>query len=214
MYVKNGMTADPFTISPEASITDALELMQEKHVRRLPVMKGDLLVGLVTERDVSDGSPSRATSLSVHEMRYLLDKTKISSVMTKDPITISADAFLEEAAVIMRDNKISTLPVMEDGKLVGIITETNIFSAFIDLLGFRDVGSRITVSAGNQPGSLAKIAKIIGDEGVNIAHVAVYEGGEGKKDVVFTVNTPDAEPLAAALNAAGQEVISAVSKKG
>jgi len=123
------MTSNPYTISPDATIAEALDIMRSHKVRRLPVVKSGKLVGIVTEREMLEVSPSKATTLSVFELNYLLAKTKVSAVMTKDVITISPDALLEEAALLMRDNTVGALPVVENGKLVGIITETNIFDA-------------------------------------------------------------------------------------
>ena len=137
MFVRNKMTTNPFTISPDATIPDAHEIMAKHKVRRLPVMKNGKLVGIVSKEDIIQASPSKATTFSMGEITYLLSKTKISQIMSKNIITISPDALLEEAAILMRDNEISFLPVVENGKLVGIITESNIFDAFIELLGFR-----------------------------------------------------------------------------
>ena len=132
MYVRSRMSKNPITITRETTIAEALDIMRNNSIRRLPVMEKDKLVGIVTERDL-EVSPSPATSLSVFEINYLLAKMKIGDVLPKrqNVITVSPDALLEEAALLMRDHKIGALPVCEDGKLVGIITETNIFDAFI-----------------------------------------------------------------------------------
>ena len=125
--------------------------------------------------------------------------------MTKNAVTIESDSLLEEAAVIMREDRIGTLPVVEDGKLVGIITESDIFDAFIDLLGFRDSGSRITVEAKDSPGSMAEIAEIFKSFGVNITHIAVY-GGEGVRDVVIRSEAVETAELEKLLNEHGYNV--------
>lgn len=140
MFVRNKMKANPFTISPDQTIPEAHEIMAQHGVRRLPVMKNGKLVGIVSREDIQSASPSKATSLSVGEITYLLAKTKIKQIMSKNIVTISPDALLEEAATLMRDQKVGFLPVVEDGKLVGIITESDIFDAFIELLGFREKG--------------------------------------------------------------------------
>ena len=160
MYVKNRMTTNPYTIAFDAPITEVIELMREKNLKRVPVVQGDRVVGMITHGDIQKVSPTKATTLSIYELNYLLAKTKVSDAMTKEVITISPDELLEEAAVLMRENKISTLAVEKDGKLVGIITESDIFDAFIDLLGFRDVGSRITIQAADAPGALADITEV------------------------------------------------------
>jgi acetoin utilization protein AcuB len=141
-------------------------------------MQNGQLVGIVTERKLIEVSPSPATSLSVFELNYLLSKTKIESIMTKNVITVTPDTLVEDAAVIMRENKISGLPVMENSELVGIITESAIFDAFIEIMGYRDKGSRIAVKViNNKPGVLKTIAGIISDFNVNISHI-VFQGDE------------------------------------
>ncbi len=195
MYVKNRMTKNPITITSNEPITDAVALMREKNLKRVPVVDGDKVVGILTQSDIQKVSPTKATSLSVFEINYILSKTTVKDAMTKKPIIIEADNLLEEAAVIMRQNRIGTLPVVENGKLVGIITESDIFDAFIDLLGFKDLGSRITVEAKDVPGALAEIAEIFKFLNVNITHIAAFRG-EGKSDVVIrseAVETADLE---------------------
>lgn len=135
MYVKSRMTTNPFIISPEHTIPDAQEIMMKHGIRRLPVVKNGKLVGVVTKEDIERYSPSKATSLSMSEITYLLSKTKIKQIMTKDPVVIPPNALLEEAAILMRDQRVGFLPVVDGDKLVGIITESDIFDAFIELLG-------------------------------------------------------------------------------
>ncbi len=156
-----------------------------KHgIRRLPVVKDGKLVGIVTKEDIERYSPSKATSLSMGEITYLLSKTKIKQIMTKDLVTISPDALLEEAATLMRDQKVGFLPVVDGDKLVGIITESDIFDAFIELLGFREKGTRLTVEASDEPGILARLTGIFAQYRANITRVAVYRGTDGTSSVV------------------------------
>lgn len=195
MYIKNRMTRNPITIKVDEPITDAVALMREKNLKRVPVVNGDKLIGILTQSDIQKVSPTKATSLSVFEINYLLSKTTVKDAMTKNPITIEAESLLEEAAVIMRENRIGTLPVVENGKLVGIITESDIFDAFIDLLGFKDVGSRITVEVKDTPGIMANVAEIYKSFNINISHIAVYRG-QGTSDIVIrseAVETSDLE---------------------
>jgi len=169
MFVKDRMTVNPITVTEDASIDAALQIMREKRVRRLPVTdKHGRLVGIVSEKDLLYASPSPATSLSVYEIPYLLSKIKVHDVMTKEPITVTTDTPLEEAARILADNKIGGLPVMEDGKLVGIITETDIFKTFLELLGARDEGVRLTLIVPAVKGVLARITGKIAEMGGNI----------------------------------------------
>ena len=195
MYVKNRMTANPYTIAFDAPINEVIELMREKNLKRVPVVNGEKVVGMLTHSDIQKVSPTKATTLSIYELNYLLSKTKVSDAMTKDVITISPDALLEEAAVLMRESKISTLAVVIENKLEGIITESDIFDAFIDLLGFRDTGSRIAIQAADVPGALADIGGIFRSFDANITHIAVYRGSGGKSDVVIRTNTINTDAI-------------------
>ncbi|NLM74615.1 MAG: CBS domain-containing protein [Clostridiaceae bacterium] len=213
MFVRNKMTTNPFTISPDATIPDAHEIMAKHKVRRLPVMKNGKLVGIVSKEDIIQASPSKATTFSMGEITYLLSKTKISQIMSKNIITISPDALLEEAAILMRDNEISFLPVVENGKLVGIITESNIFDAFIELLGFREPGTRLTVEAEDAPGIMSNLTRIIGDYGANITNVAVYRGGHGKSAVVIGINTLNTEEIERSIEDKGFKILYKLQNK-
>ena len=205
MYVKNRMTKNPYTIEVRASISDAVALLREKGLKRLPVVDGENVVGILTQSDIQKVSPTKATSLSIFEINYLLSKLTVKEAMTKNAITIEAESLLEEAAVIMREKRIGTLPVVEGGKLVGIITESDIFDAFIDLLGFKDNGSRITVEAKDVPGAMADIAEIFESLNVNITHIAVFNG-EGFRDVVIRSEIIDTSEIEKKLNEQGYKV--------
>jgi len=175
MRVRERMTPHPITTTVDTPVIEATQLIEDNHFRRLAVMddKGNL-VGIITDRDLQKALPSSATSLSAHEINYILMKTKVGDIMPKKKlITIDADELLEEAALLMRNHKIGAIPVTSNGKLVGIITETNIFDAFIDIMGLREPGYRLTVRMdGNPKGMLGKVATIISQEDGNISHVA------------------------------------------
>jgi acetoin utilization protein AcuB len=142
MLVGERMTRDPVVIRDDTSIQGALKIMRDNKVRRLPVLndKG-ALVGIVSERDLLFASPSPATSLSIYELHYLMSRIKVADVMTTEVITVTEDTPLEEAARIMVGNKIGGLPVERKGELVGIITETDLFKIFLELLEDREMGS-------------------------------------------------------------------------
>jgi acetoin utilization protein AcuB len=142
MLVGERMTRDPVVIRDDTSIQGALKIMRDNKVRRLPVLndKG-ALVGIVSERDLLFASPSPATSLSIYELHYLMSRIKVADVMTTEVITVTEDTSLEEAARIMVGNKIGGLPVERKGELVGIITETDLFKIFLELLEDREMGS-------------------------------------------------------------------------
>lgn len=179
----------------------------------MPVVKNKRLVGIVTEREMQEVSPSKATTLSVFELNYLLSKTKVSQVMTKNVITVSPDSLLEEAAVLLRDNRVGALPVIQDDKVVGIITETNIFDAFIDLLGFRDSGTRISVEVEDSPGILANVANVIKGFGANITHLVVYRNKTGKSDIIIRVNTINTDDMIKAIEEQGYKITSVLKNQ-
>ena len=138
MLVKDRMTANPVTVTPDTVVSEALSTMRQNNVRRMPVLdrKGHL-VGIISEKDLLYASPSPATSLNVYEIGYLLSKLKIREIMSKDVITVTEDAPLEEAARIMVDNRVSGLPVVDGDKVLGIITETDIFKTLLEMMGGR-----------------------------------------------------------------------------
>lgn len=209
MYVRNRMTSNPYFVDPEATIAETLELMRTKSIRRVPVVKDGKLVGIITERQLLEVSPSPATSLSVFEINYLLSKTKIGSVMSKDVITVTPSNLLEEAALKMRDNDIGGLPVVEGGKLVGIITETDIFDSFIELMGFKEQGSRIAVEIeDDKPGVLANVASIIAGYDISITHLAVF-----RNELIIRVNTTNVDQILSALEQKGFKVISVLKNE-
>jgi acetoin utilization protein AcuB len=177
MLVGKRMTRNPITIAPDISIAEAMERMKRERVRRFPVLdKGRKMVGIVAYDDLLHASPSSVTSLSMWEVSYLLSQVKVSEVMTRKVITVSEDATLEEAARLMVDNKIGGLPVMRDGVVVGIITESDIFKVFLELLGAREKGVRLTVLAPYFKGSLAQISSAITNRGGLILALNTFLG--------------------------------------
>ena len=177
MLVGERMSKPVITVRPEMPMPEALDLMRKEHIRRLPVVnKHGELVGIVTEADLLKASPSEATSLSIYEVTYLLSKLTIDRIMTKKVITTTEDTPLEEAARIMADNKFGGLPVMRGKELVGIITETSLFRIFLELLGARRAGIRVTVSLPDKPGELASLTKTIHDVGGNIIALGTFMG--------------------------------------
>src|SRR5450756_606673 len=138
MLIKERMSRHPITVTPDTSLFDALRIIRDEKIRRLPVLDSTgKLVGIISEKDLLYASPSPATTLSIYEMNYLISKIKIKELMTTRVITVEDDCPLEEAARIMVDNNISSLPVMSGGTLVGMVTESDLFKIFIDLLGAR-----------------------------------------------------------------------------
>jgi acetoin utilization protein AcuB len=160
------MTHNPITVTGDVSIAEAMERMKREKVRRFPVVdKNRKLIGIVTYQDLMHASPSTATSLSMWEISYLLAQVKVREVMTKKVVTTTEDTLLEDAARLMVDNQIGSLPVMRDGLIVGIITESDIFRIFLEMLGAREKGIRVTLLAPYVKGSMAKITSAITSAG-------------------------------------------------
>ncbi|MBI5565607.1 MAG: CBS domain-containing protein [Chloroflexi bacterium] len=190
MLVRERMSTRPILCEPDLPVSDALDRMKQEHIRRMPVVdKHGKLVGIVSDKDLLQASPSSATSLSVWEITYLLSKIKVGDVMTKKVITITADTPLENAARIMVDNKIGGLPVVgDDGAVVGIVTETDIFKTFIEMLGARKPGVRVTTLVTDRKGQLAKITGDIAAAGGNIVAVIELPGTDSTNyEVMFKV---------------------------
>lgn len=176
MLVSERMSKPVITISPEMPIPDALIMMKKEHIRRAPVVKDAKLVGIVCDIDLLNASPSPVTTLSIWEMNYLLSKITVSEVMSKNVLTVTEDTPIEQAARIMADNKIGGLPVMRDGYVVGIITETDLFKIFLELLGARETGVRVTAYIEDKPGQLAKLTEAIATKGGNFVAFGVITG--------------------------------------
>jgi len=211
-YIKEKMQKNPITISPEASFYEARAIIRDKGIRHLPVVDRDhRLVGLVTDNDIRGAAPSDATSLSVHELHYLLGKLKVSAFMTPKNklITITPETIIERAAQLLHEHKVGCLPVVEGDKLIGIITETDILSHFVDLFGLNKMGTRLTIALEDKPGQLHGILEVIKNFNVNIITVA---GGtfkvQGKRLVVIRIETQDYQALVNGLEKAGYEVLS------
>lgn len=166
MLVGKRMTPNPITVGPDFSIAEAMEMMTRENVRRFPVVdKNRKLVGIVTRTDLFHASPSSATSLSMWEISYLLGQIKVKEVMTKKVMTVTEDTTLEDAARLMVDNKIGSLPVVRDGSVSGIITESDIFRVFLEMMGAREKGIRLTLLAPYERGSMAAITSAITSAG-------------------------------------------------
>jgi acetoin utilization protein AcuB len=202
MLVKQRMSKYPLTIDPEESLSDAHKYMLDQKVRHLPVVKSDdKMIGLIAEDDLLKAEPSSATSLSVWEIHYLLMQVKVKSVMVKNIITTTEDTPIEEAAHLMLDHKIGCLPVIRDDKLVGIITESDIFRTFMELFAAREKGLRITLECPNQAGELAKITKAVADEGGYISACGTFQFDDtAKGGVILKVRKVDSKILSDALS--------------
>jgi acetoin utilization protein AcuB len=184
MFVGERMSRPVISVSPDEPINEVLAMFREEHIRRAPVMKEGKLVGIVSERDLLNASPSSVTTLSVWEMNYLISKVTVKSVMTKKVITVDRDTPIEEAARIMADKKIGGLPVVSAGKVVGMITETDLFKIFLELMGARQKAIRVTATIPEQPGELAKITKAITNNGGDFIAFGMFSGPDANSRVI------------------------------
>ena len=212
MLVRERMTSPAVTITPETPFQEALKLMRDKKFRRLPVVdSAGKIVGIVSERDMLHASPSPATSLSVWEVNYLLWKLKISDIMTHNVLTLNQDTPIEDAANLMVTHKIGGVPVVDDsGKVVGVITETDIFRAFVEMLGGGEHGLRLTVQVPTGSGTLAKLAGKIAEQGGVILSVGSMDREtDGAREVVVKVKGVTKDNLIPALESIGDHVIDA-----
>ncbi|MEK7848982.1 MAG: CBS domain-containing protein [Chloroflexota bacterium] len=198
MYVREYMSTPVVTTEPDSLMLDAQKLMQEHHIRRLPVVdKKGKLVGLVTQDRLREVSPSPATSLSIWELNYLLAKMKVKDAMVKRVITVAPDTTIEEAASLGQNKNIGTLPVVDKGKLVGIITTTDLFKILTQVLGFGQPGTRIHIhKCGRGHPLFPKVLETINKHGVGIrAMFAVTPPGEGHEDTIIHLDNGDVPAL-------------------
>ena len=208
MLVGERMSKPVITISPDMPITEALNLMKKERIRRAPVVKDGKLAGIVSDKDLLNASPSPVTTLSIWEMNYLLSKVTVSQVMTSNVLTVTEDTPIEQAARIMADNKIGGLPVLRAGHVVGIITETDLFKVFLELLGAREAGIRVTALIEDQPGQLANITEAIASKKGNfIAFGQFTSENPGLKIVTFKVKGLTSDEVKAAIDPVVKEIL-------
>jgi acetoin utilization protein AcuB len=217
MLVKERMTLHPLTMEPTASITEAHRYIKENNIRHLPIMgKDGKLVGLVTRETLMEAMPSSVTTLSIWEMNYALNKVQVRDVMVRDVITIEEDVPIEKAARTMIEHKIGCLPVMRDAPstgsgqaLVGIITDTDMLSTLMELMGARQTGVRVTLQVPDVPGELAKVTATIAKQGGDIVAGGTYPAKEPlKANITLKVrHVPQDELVASLRDLEGVEVL-------
>ena len=198
MLVREWMTSDVMTVDENTSMMKALHLMKENNIRRLPVMSRGSLVGIISDRDLKEASPSKATTLDVHELYYLLAEIKVKEIMTKNPMTVYADETVERAAVIMLEHKVSGLPVINKQKeLVGIITQSDVFRAFVNITGIYNGGTQFAFSLDDKPGSIKEVADTIREHGGRIVSIlsSTDMAAEGSRNVYIRIRDMAPEKL-------------------
>jgi acetoin utilization protein AcuB len=216
MKVKDRMSSNPVTVTLDTNVAEAFKLMKDKSIRRLPVVEKNKLIGIITMSDLNQAAPSSASTLSIYELNYLLAKTKIKDILGKTKlITVNQNAYIEIAAKMLRENKIGGMPVVDDdNKLVGIITETDIFDSFLEILGVNRQGTRINLMMQDRPGLLKIVSEVVYKHGVNIENiVSLGPDKDGKVELVLRFNSLDYQPIVEDLKQAGFEVEGIVVKQ-
>ena len=209
MPVQNWMTTDVVSVGPDTSLLKVGKLMKDHHIRRIPVVDDNgQVVGIISDRDVRDASPSKATTLDMYEMHYLLAELKAKNIMTAKPITVKPTDTVEQAALIMLDNKVGGLPVVNDsGKLVGIISDHDVFKALVDITGARLGGLQFAIELPDQPGTARPLFDLLRAHNARLLSVLTVSNADGNRQLFIRVR--DLEN-----SKAEQELMDGVGKLG
>ena len=209
MPVQNWMTTDVVSVGPDTSLLKVGKLMKDHHIRRIPVVdENGQVVGIISDRDVRDASPSKATTLDMYEMHYLLAELKAKNIMTAKPITVKPTDTVEQAALIMLDNKVGGLPVVDDnGKLVGIISDHDVFKALVDITGARLGGLQFAIELPDQPGTARPLFDMLRAHNARLLSVLTVSNDDGNRHLFIRVR--DLEN-----SKAEQELMDGVGKLG
>ncbi len=201
MLVKDWMTHDPVTITDETSMMKAIHLMKQNRFRRLPVLHENQLVGIVTDRDLKEASPSKATTLDVHELYYLLAELQVKDIMTRNPVTVHPEDTVEHAAQVMLENTISGLPVVDDtGQLRGILTQSDVFRAFMHITGIQQGGVQFALRLEDKQGLIKEVVDLLRARGARFVSLltSYTSTREGFRDVYIRVKNLSPEGVEAA----------------
>ena len=184
MFVGDRMSRPVITLTQDTPIIEALAMLKKEHIRRAPVMHKGKLVGIVSETDLLNASPSDISSLSIWEMNYMLSKLTVKRVMSKKVVTVDVNTPIEEAARTMADNKIGGMPVMNNKRVAGMITETDLFKVFLEVMGARQKGIRVTAIVNDKRGILSRVTKAIAAEGGNFISFGMFAGPDTNTKVI------------------------------
>lgn len=211
MFVKDRMTKNPVTVTPSTKVDEAALVMKKYGIRRLPVVEDGKLVGFLSDRDLMKATPSPATTLSKYEINSLLAKMTVKGIMSRNVVTISVDATIEEAALLMCKEKIGGMPVVSSmGAVVGVITETDIFRTFVDVMGLLDGKTRLTLLVKDKIGVVRDVSGIFTELGLNIDSLVTCKVKEDEYELVVRGDFPDMPLLGEKLKAHGYEVFHSV----
>jgi acetoin utilization protein AcuB len=199
MLVRHWMTRDPIAIEADTPFLEARLVLRDRRIRHLPVVEQGRLLGVVTDRDLKEAAPSGASTLDVYEMNYLLLKIKVRELIKRAPITIRGDDGVERAALLMHDHRIGCLPVLDDtGHLVGLITATDLLAAIIEILGYREPGTRIAFEVPDGPDACHQLGHLLHDHRMDLRSLltCTLHTRPGYRDFVIRVKGEQAEALA------------------
>jgi len=211
MLVQHWMTRNPITIEADTPFLEARLVLKEKRIRHLPVVDRGKLIGVITDRDVKEAAPSGATTLDVYELNYLLLKMKVRDLVKKAPITIKPTNSVEKAALLMHDHKIGCLPVVDDaGKLVGLITETDLLEVMVEILGYKEKGTRIAFEVPDTPEACQELVHVLRDFHLDFRSIisTALHTRPGYRDFVIRVKGEQADALVKELKAKYGESVS------
>lgn len=208
MYVHDVMSSNVVTIPSSTSIADAKRIMQAHKIRRLPVVDKGKLVGIVTEYGLEKVSPSKATSLTVWELTYLLNKTTVKEIMATNVVTISPDATVEESLSVAQGHKVGALVVVEDGRVVGILTTNDFFYKIVNpVLGLGEPGIRVEVTGGGEPQALEEVISVVNKHCLNMTNLHIVAPHEAeKKNVIVHLDCEDISQIKTDLEGKGYKV--------
>jgi len=211
LFIANRMTKHPVTVNPGTTLGEAVSIMKKHKFARLPVVEDGKLVGLVSDRELMRHAPSPATTLSRYEVRELLDKLFVRDIMQKEFTTISDDATIEEAALLMATHNIGGLPVLSSvGNLVGVITEADIFRTFVDVMGLSDGKTRLTIEADDKVGVLYEISGVFTENGLSIDSMVTCKQPNGKYEIVVRGDIPAVDEIKSQIETKGYKVVHTV----
>lgn len=194
MIIERRMTRNPVTATPDMNIQDAKALMVREKVHRLPVLDSEKkLVGVISEKDILEAAPSPVSTLSAYEMNYLMNKLTVKKLMSRHPVTLDKNATIEEAARLMIDQDLSCLPVLEDGRLVGIVSKSDLFKILMELFGARHFGTRVEFLVDDRKGVLADITSAVSNKGLNIVSYGTFAGNDDNT-AICTMKIQGAKP--------------------
>lgn len=208
MFVGRRMSRSVVTVSPDASVLHVRNLLREKNINQVPVVEGRRVVGIITDGDIRKNSASPASTLSVHELNYLLSEMRAGDIMTRNPVTVGPETPIEEAALILNRRRIGCLPVVRDGELIGIITTCDMLNVLLEVMGMGTESARIELTLPSDMGEMGRIAEIVRGLGLSIISMVstVNRADPATRFAVIRVNTVDARELCAALRGAGYKV--------